>query len=132
MPNFGGVEVVVDEARLAEFAHSPGGPVAAYLVEVTQRVAQRAKVLAPVGVTSKDPRGHPAGYLRSQISWHLLAGANLRTQVTGNAITSPANVMPGENYGYQNETGTWHRGLPHHLRGHAFLKPALEQVFSEL
>jgi hypothetical protein len=122
----------VDDAAIAELLNSPAGPVAARLIEVTQQVVQRAKVLAPVGAPSKTPAGHPAGYLRSQIHWSLTAGAGLGTRVHGDAITSQANVMPGENYGYQNETGTWHRGLPEHLRGHAFLVPALEQVFAEL
>jgi len=130
-----GGRIVVNQAAIEELLHSPAGPVAAFLVDVTQRVTQTAKRNAPVGVPSHTPEGHPAGYLRSQIGWSLIPGHDLVTRVYSPARTSRASVVPNEPYGLYNEVPRLQpRGLPAHLRAKEgpYLVPALNEVFNGL
>lgn len=130
-----GGRITVNQAAIDALLHSPAGPVAALVVDVTQQVTQVAKRNAPVGEPSHTPQGHPAGYLRSQIGWTLLPGPDIATRVSSPARTSAASVVPDEPYGLHNEVpSTRPHGVPAHLTAKEgpYLVPALYEVFGLL
>lgn len=104
----GRVDLIFDEAALAELLHGPDGPVARDLQRKGEIVTQGAKRRAPVSPAGSH--GRPSGYLRSAIHWRLGAD-ELGIYVD---VLSPATTPDGAPYGLFVEVGT----APHVIRSH--------------
>jgi hypothetical protein len=134
VPNVGGVRVEIDAGEYDRIVSSPAGPTARYLYQLTARIVQRAKLLAPVGAPSRTPQGHPSGWLRSHIWWE--SGQDRRgayTLVGDDAVTSSAAPFPGEPYPEHIEfPRTRKRRPPPFARDdRPFVVPAVEAIFRE-
>ena len=104
----GRVQLVFDEAAMAELLHGPAGPVARMLETKGEIVTQGGKRRAPVSPDGSN--GRPSGYLRSQIYWKLGADAI----VLFVDIFTPATTPDGFPYGLAQEVGT----APHVIASH--------------
>ena len=104
----GRVQLVFDEAAMAELLHGPAGPVARMLESKGEIVTQGAKRRAPVSPAGSG--GRPSGYLRSNIHWKL-GTDTLGLYVD---VMSPATTVDGDPYGLFVEVGT----VPHVIRSH--------------
>lgn len=104
----GRVDLVFDEAAMAELLHGPDGPVAREMARRGEIVTQGAKRRAPV--SPDGSHGRPSGYLRSAIRWQL-GTDTIGVYVD---ILSPATTPEGDPYGLFVEVGT----APHVIRSH--------------
>jgi hypothetical protein len=140
----GRVQLVFDEAAMAELLHGPTGPIARDLETKGEIVTQGAKRRAPVSPAGSN--GRPSGYLRSNIYWKLGVDS-IGIYVD---ILSPATTPDGAPYGLFVEVGTVahiitsHGNYPlrnartgqifgrivHHpgTRAQPYLRPALEDL----
>lgn len=127
MPKFAG-EVLIDHAALERFLTTPTGPVGEYLADKGRQVYTVARNMAPISPRGSHGRG--PGYLRTQIAWELLLGADgLFVSVTSPARTNDNRRAP---YGaYQNVPDLRGRG-GHRIRTTPHLEPALRYVFETL
>jgi hypothetical protein len=125
------VLVVVDDTAI-EGLFSPAGPVAEFHAHVVERVWGRARDRAPVGEPSKTPEGHPAGWLRDNISWSFTGP--LEARVSTDAVLSSASRRPGDPYArWIERPGERPWSPPPFARGNRpYLIPALDDIFDEL
>jgi hypothetical protein len=126
------VTVVVDDAAI-EALFGPAGPVAEFFVSrVVVPVFDRAQLRAPVGQPSKTPEGHPAGWLKSQITWEFVGP--LEARVSTSAVLSKASGRPGDPYGRwieRPQERPW-KPPPFARADRPYLVPALDEIFGEL
>lgn len=128
-------DVVLDDAAIDRLLNSPAGPVGQLLATIGQRVTQEAKRRAPVG-DRNSKRGHPAGYLRSQIGWRVAHDTRgLYVDIASPARTSPYNPFPNEPYGLYNERPSRRsHGVPEWVKAKEgpYMVPALRAIIEGL
>lgn len=122
--------VIVDDLAIAAL-FGPAGPVNEFVVDVTTQVYGRALQKAPIGAPSKTPKGHPAGWLRSQLHWEF--AGELTTWVVTEAVLSEASQRPGDPYArWIERPGERPWAPPPFARGdRPYLVPALNEIFDE-
>jgi hypothetical protein len=125
------VVVVVHELEI-DGLFSPAGPVPEWHARLTERVVDRAKDRAPVGAPSKTPEGHPAGWLRDNISWSFVGP--MESRVSTDAVLSRASHRPGDPYArWIERPGERPWAPPPFARGdQPYLVPALDDILREL